>query len=74
MRLLVAGHVKAVFIETSVPSKNIRSLIQGCEAAGHELGLGGELYSDALGPVDTPAATYTGMIHHNVDQIVGGLQ
>ena len=37
VRMLVARQVKAVFIETSVPSKNIRSLIQGCEAAGHQL-------------------------------------
>lgn len=74
VRLLVARHVKAVFIETSVPSKNIRSLIQGCEAAGHELRLGGELYSDALGPADSPAATYVGMIDYNVEQIVGALR
>ncbi len=74
VRLLVARKVKAVFIETSVPSKNIRSLIQGCEAAGHELRLGGELYSDAMGPDGSPAATYVGMIKYNVEQIVGALR
>ena len=74
VQLLVARQVKAVFIETSVPSKNIRSLIQGCDAAGHQLALGGELYSDAMGPADTPEGTYTGMIAFNVDQIVRALQ
>jgi len=73
VRLLVARHVQAVFIETSVPSKNIRSLIQGCEAAGHNLKLGGELYSDAMGPAGTPEGTFIGMIEHNVNQIVHAL-
>jgi manganese/zinc/iron transport system substrate-binding protein len=74
VRLLVARKVKAVFIESSVPSKNIRSLIQGCEAAGHHLVLGGELYSDAMGPADTPEGTYLGMIKFNTDQIARALQ
>jgi len=74
VRMLVARKVKAVFIETSVPSKNIRSLIQGCEAAGHRLELGGELYSDAMGPAETPEGTYHGMIKFNVDQIVRALR
>ncbi|HEY4307925.1 MAG TPA: zinc ABC transporter substrate-binding protein [Pirellulales bacterium] len=74
VQMLVARHVKAVFIETSVPSKNIRSLIQGCDAAGHELALGGELYSDAMGPAGTPEGSYIGMIQYNVDQIVGALR
>jgi manganese/zinc/iron transport system substrate-binding protein len=74
VQMLVARHVKAVFIETSVPSKNIRSLIQGCDAAGHELALGGELYSDAMGPAGTPEGSYIGMIRYNVDQIVGALR
>ena len=73
VRMLVARRVKAVFIETSVPSKNIRSLIQGCEAAGHPLALGGELYSDAMGPSGTRAATFVGMIEYNVDQIATAL-
>ena len=74
VRMLVARRVKAVFIETSVPSKNIRSLIQGCEASGHRLALGGELYSDAMGPAGTPEGTYTGMIEFNVDQITRALR
>jgi manganese/zinc/iron transport system substrate-binding protein len=74
VRLLVERNVKAVFIETSVPSKNIRSLIQGCEAAGHRLVLGGEIYSDAMGPAGTPQGTYIGMIRYNVHKIVRALE
>jgi manganese/zinc/iron transport system substrate-binding protein len=74
VRLLTSRRVKAVFIETSVPPKNIRSLIQGCEAAGHPLTLGGELYSDAMGPAGTPEGTYVGMIEYNTQQIVRALR
>jgi manganese/zinc/iron transport system substrate-binding protein len=74
VRLLADRNVKAVFIETSVPSKNIRSLIQGCEAAGHTLALGGELYSDAMGPAGTPEGTYIGMIEYNTNQIARALR
>ena len=74
VRLLVARQVKAVFIETSVPSKNIRSLIQGCQAAGHPLVLGGEIYSDAMGPAGTPEGTYVGMIRYNVERIARALE
>jgi len=74
VRLLADRRVKAVFIETSVPSKNIRSLIQGCDAAGHTLVLGGELYSDAMGPAGTPEGTYIGMIEYNTNQIARALR
>jgi manganese/zinc/iron transport system substrate-binding protein len=74
VRLLADRHVKAVFIETSVPSKNIRSLIQGCDAAGHTLVLGGELYSDAMGPAGSPEGTYLGMIEYNTNQIARALR
>ena len=32
-----------------------------------------ELYSDALGPADSPGGTYIGMVRHNVDAIVKAL-
>jgi ABC-type Zn uptake system ZnuABC Zn-binding protein ZnuA len=36
--------------------------------------LGPELYSDALGPAESPEGTYRGMIRHNVDLIVEALR
>jgi manganese/zinc/iron transport system substrate-binding protein len=72
--LLVEREIKAVFVESSVPSKNLNSLIEACAARGHRVQLGGELYSDALGPTDSQADTYLGMVRHNVDTIVGALR
>lgn len=66
--------IKAVFVETSVPEKSIRSLIEGCRERGWEVKLGGSLYSDALGAEGTPEGTYIGMIKSNVKTIVEALR
>lgn len=72
--LLVARKVKAVFVESSVPHKNIEALVEGCKARGHALRIGGELFSDALGRAGTPEGTYVGMVRHNVRTIVEALR
>jgi manganese/zinc/iron transport system substrate-binding protein len=72
--LLVSRGVKAVFIESSVPPKNVQSLVDGCRARGHEVKIGGELFSDAMGPAGTPEGTYLGMVAHNVETIVEALK
>ena len=59
-----------MFVETSVSDQNIRSLLEGCKARGHEVVIGGELFSDAMGKAGTPEGTYEGMVRHNVDTIV----
>jgi len=66
--------VKAVFVETSVSDQNIRSLLEGCAARGHNVIIGGSLFSDAMGKSGTPDGTYEGMVKHNVDTIVGALR
>jgi len=71
--LIVSRRVKAVFVESSVPPRSIHALIEGARAKGHEVRLGGELYSDALGPAGAPEGTYAGMVRHNVDTIVEAL-
>jgi manganese/zinc/iron transport system substrate-binding protein len=71
--LLAEQKVPAVFIESSVPRKAIESLIEGARARGHSLVIGGELYSDAMGPAGTPEGTYVGMFKHNVRAIVSAL-
>src|ERR671910_315292 len=43
-------------------------------AYGFEVGIGGSLFSDAMGDPDTPEGTYVGMVRHNVDTIVDGLK
>jgi manganese/zinc/iron transport system substrate-binding protein len=72
--VLVDRKIKAVFVESSVPPRNIQSLVEGCEAQGHTVKVGGELYSDAMGPPGTPEGTYEGMVRHNVNTIADALR
>jgi len=71
---IVKRKVKAVFVESSVSDKNIRALLEGCRAQGHQVTIGGELFSDAMGKDGTPEGTYVGMVRHNVDAIVKALR
>jgi manganese/zinc/iron transport system substrate-binding protein len=73
VNLIVEKKVKAVFVESSVPKKNIEALIEGGKARGHNLLIGGELFSDAMGEPGTYEGTYLGMIDHNVSTIVKAL-
>jgi manganese/zinc/iron transport system substrate-binding protein len=71
---LVERKIKAVFVETSVSDQNIRSLLEGCNVRGHDVVIGGSLFSDAMGQAGTPEGTYEGMVKHNVDTIVAALK
>ena len=71
--LLVERDVAAVFVESSVSDRNIRALIEGAAARGHEVRVGGELFSDAMGQDATYEGTWIGMIDHNVTTIAGAL-
>jgi manganese/zinc/iron transport system substrate-binding protein len=71
--LLKDRDIRSVFVESSVSEKNVRALIEGAKARGHEVQIGGELYSDAMGPSGTYEGTYIGMIDHNVTIITRGL-
>lgn len=74
VRFIQERKIKAVFVETSVPEKSIRSLITGCRERGWDVQLGGSLYSDALGAEGTPEGTYIGMVKSNVSTIVKALR
>lgn len=71
--LLVSRQIGAVFIESTVSERNIRALIEGAAARGHEVIVGGELFSDAMGLAGTYEGTYLGMIDHNVSTIARAL-
>lgn len=71
--LIVARRIAAVFVESSVSDRNLRALIEGAAAAGHAVRIGGELYSDAMGPEGSYEGTYIGMIDHNVTAIAAAL-
>lgn len=72
--LLVEHQIRAVFVESSVPDKGIQALSEACRARGHEVIIGGPLYSGALGPPDTEEGTYAGALKHNVMTIVKALK
>lgn len=70
---IVEQNIPAVFVESSVADKNVRALVEGAKAQGHDVRIGGELFSDAMGQAGTYEGTYIGMIDHNVTTIVNAL-
>jgi manganese/zinc/iron transport system substrate-binding protein len=71
--MLVRRKISAVFVESSVSDRSMRSVIEGAAAKGHEVKIGGELFSDAMGAEGTYEGTYVGMIDHNVTVIASAL-
>lgn len=71
---IVRRRIPAVFVESSVPPKTVEALVEGCDSRGHAVRIGGQLYSDAMGPAGTPEGTYVGMVRHNVNTIVAALR
>jgi manganese/zinc/iron transport system substrate-binding protein len=71
--VIVNNNVKAVFVETSVSPKNIRALVDGARARGHEVKIGGSLFSDAMGAPGTYEGTYMGMLDHNITLVTRAL-
>ena len=71
---IVEKQIKAVFVETSVSQKNIDAIVEGCSQKGHQIVIGGNLYSDAMGAEGTPEGTYLGMVRANVNTIVEALK
>lgn len=72
--LIIERQIPAIFVETSLSSKSIESLIAGTRESGWEVRIGGYLYSDAMGERGTDTGTYTGMFRHNTDQITEALR
>ncbi|HEX6270354.1 MAG TPA: zinc ABC transporter substrate-binding protein [Anaerolineales bacterium] len=65
--------IPAIFVESSVPQRNIEAVQAAVRAQGFEVKIGGSLFSDAMGSEGTPEGTYVGMVRHNVDTIVTAL-
>lgn len=72
--LLVTRSIKAVFIESSISERSINAVIEGAKKKGHDVKIGGELFSDAMGKEGTEEGTYIGMYKHNVSTIVNSLK
>jgi manganese/zinc/iron transport system substrate-binding protein len=69
IELIRKRKIAAIFVESSVPPHAIHRVRDKSGAK-----LGGELYSDALGPHKGRTGTYTGMLQHNIDTVVGALK
>lgn len=74
VEIISRRRIKAVFVETSVSERNIQAVVEGCAAQGHQLEVGGQLFSDAMGAAGTPQGTYIGMVRHNVETIRRALE
>jgi manganese/zinc/iron transport system substrate-binding protein len=71
---LVENKIKAVFVESSIPTKSMEAVIAGAAELGHTVKIGGELCSDSLGEPGSEADTYINMVRHNVNTIVEALK
>lgn len=66
--------IKAIFVESSVPVRSIEAVQAAVRSRGHEVAIGGQLFSDAMGSAGTPEGEYPGMVRHNVNLIVKALR
>ena len=74
MAELVADRgVPAVFIESTINPRTIQAVVNAAAQHGHEVEIGSQLYSDALGAEGTAGGSYIGMIYKNVSNIVSDL-
>jgi manganese/zinc/iron transport system substrate-binding protein len=74
VKTVVVRRIPAIFVESSVPRRSIEAVRAACRAQDHEVRIGGELFSDAMGAPGTPEGTYPGMVRHNVETIVSALR
>ncbi len=72
--LLTERKIKAVFAESSVSPKAIESVVEGCQARGHNIRIGGTLFSDAMGTKGTSEDNFLGMVRYNINTIVNALK
>jgi manganese/zinc/iron transport system substrate-binding protein len=70
---ICVNKIPSIFAENSVSPKNINAVKEGCLNKGWNVKVGGILYSDALGGVNSGAATYLEMLKSNALTIYLGL-
>ncbi len=72
-KYIADNKIKAIFVESSVSTKNIEALQDAVNALGFDVEIGGELYSDSLGDASNGHDTYIATVKSNVDTIVNAL-
>lgn len=73
VNLIVERDVKAVFFESSVSPRQVKAIVHGANSRDKEVSSDHVLYSDSMGPADSNADTYIGMIRHNTRTITEAL-
>ena len=73
-KLIVERQIPAVFVESTISPRTIEAVQAAVQAAGFNVKLGGQLYSDALGEVGSGADTYVTMMRHNIDTFVSAMR
>lgn len=71
--IIVSRKINAIFVETSVADRNVKALIEGARSRGHDVVIGGSLFSDAMGAGGSYEGTYIGMLDHNATTVVKAL-
>lgn len=71
---IATRRIPAIFVESSVPVRNIEAVQAAVRSRGFAVEIGGQLFSDAMGNRGTPEGTYIGMVRHNIDTIVSALR
>ena len=72
--VIATRRIPAVFVESSVPVRNIEAVQAAVRARDFDVVIGGRLFSDAMGDTGTPEGTYAGMVRYNIDTIVSSLR
>lgn len=70
---IVENKIPAIFVESSVPQRNVEAVQAAVQSRGFDVQIGGSLFSDAMGSQGTTEGTYVGMVRHNIDTIVNAL-
>src|SRR5690554_761152 len=69
--LIIEKGVRAIFVESSVPTHTIEQVLHGTQAKGHQVTIGKPLFSDSLG--DGMYSEYIEAMRYNVLAIIEGL-
>jgi len=72
--IIITHQVPTIFIESSVPVRQIEALKAAVHAKGWTVTIGEALFTDAMGDAGSIEGTYIGMMKHNVNSIVTGLK
>lgn len=73
VELIVERQVPALFVESSIPARTIEAVKEAAKARGHDVRIGGTLFSDAMGDAGTLEGTYIGMVLYNTTVITTAL-